>query len=63
MIMKNKKMNLSKLKLNKMTISSLQSLKGGIEQLQHIGDDATEASACPPCDSINTKFTKIAHCC
>lgn len=57
--MKDKKVNLGKLNLNKMSISSLQSVKGGRMELE---DDSSYVSWCN-CASINTRFTRIPNCC
>lgn len=48
--MKDKKVSLGKLNLNKMTISSLESVKGG-KMLEEAGT------------SINTRFTGVKTCC
>ncbi|MDP2542382.1 hypothetical protein CSC81_10585 [Tenacibaculum discolor] len=54
--MKNKKVSLGKLKLNKMTVNSLQSVRGGKME------EDSALSNCD-CDSINTRFTRIQNCC
>ncbi|WP_282081183.1 hypothetical protein [Aquimarina algiphila] len=57
--MKNKKVNLGKLSLNKMTISSLEQVQGG--RLFASGDGCDSKDNL--CNSQSTKFTRIEKCC
>ncbi len=61
LIMKNKKLSLTKLNLKKMTISSLQSVKGGYVRIADSGDNCDSADR--HCNSMNTALTDYAECC
>jgi hypothetical protein len=56
--MKKKNINLGKLNLNKMTISSLQSVKGGV-YMSGDGCDSKDTY----CNSMATAFTDYKECC
>ncbi|MHA7059179.1 hypothetical protein ACWGOQ_0018270 [Aquimarina sp. M1] len=59
--MKNNKVNVGKLNLNKMTISSLQSVNGGKMAIDASGDGCDSKDGY--CNSQATNFTNYKECC
>lgn len=60
--MKNKKLSLSKINLNKMTISSLQSVKGGNEN-DEIQSDTLMSTELSICCGFYTNSRMTGICC